>query len=82
MDATTSALESLVMRASTIFLLALVATSGLRLQAQTSLEPPPPTASATEERKPEATRHSLPTDTFKPSEEVSEDYPVPFPVDI
>ena len=32
--------------------------------------------------KPELTRRSLPTDTFKPSEKVSEDFPVPFPVDI
>lgn len=30
----------------------------------------------------EYTRRSLPADTFKPSEEISEDYPVPFPVDI
>ena len=32
--------------------------------------------------KAEYTRRSLPADTFKPSEEISEDFPVPFPVDI
>lgn len=32
--------------------------------------------------RPEFTRRSLPSDTFKPSEEISEDFPVPFPVDI
>lgn len=32
--------------------------------------------------KPEYSRRSLPADTFKPSEEISEDFPVPFPVDI
>jgi hypothetical protein len=31
---------------------------------------------------PEYSHRSLPADTFKPSEEISEDYPVPFPVDI
>lgn len=35
-----------------------------------------------ESSKPEHTRRALPADTFKPSEEVSEDFPVPFPVDI
>lgn len=34
------------------------------------------------DEKPEYTRRSLPADTFKPSEEISEDFPVPFPVDI
>ena len=32
--------------------------------------------------KPEYSRRALPADTFKPSEEISEDFPVPFPVDI
>ncbi|MGR9089560.1 MAG: hypothetical protein ACU85U_03140 [Gammaproteobacteria bacterium] len=32
--------------------------------------------------RPEFTRRSLPSDTFKPTEEISEDFPVPFPVDI
>ncbi|TDJ69454.1 MAG: hypothetical protein E2O35_01305 [Proteobacteria bacterium] len=39
---------------------------------------PPDTAS----ENPEHTRRSLPADTFKPSEEISEDFSVPFPVDI
>ena len=48
--------------------------------------PTPPknvtTASIPEASQPELTRRALPTDIFKPSEQVSEDYPVPFPVDI
>jgi len=32
--------------------------------------------------RPEFTRRTLPSDTFKPTEEISEDFPVPFPVDI
>lgn len=35
-----------------------------------------------EETKPEHRVRSLPADTFKPTEEISEDYPVPFPADI
>jgi hypothetical protein len=35
-----------------------------------------------EETLPEHRVRPLPADTFKPSEEISEDYPVPFPVDI
>lgn len=34
------------------------------------------------EVKPEHRVRPLPTDTFKPTEEVSEDFPVPFPTDI
>ncbi|MCB1749879.1 MAG: hypothetical protein KDK06_22095 [Gammaproteobacteria bacterium] len=37
-------------------------------------EPPPD--------HPEHRFRPLPEDTFKPSEEISEDFPVPFPVDI
>jgi hypothetical protein len=37
---------------------------------------------ATETKKPEYSRRKLPADTFKPSEEISEDFAVPFPVDI
>jgi hypothetical protein len=40
--------------------------------------PPPPTG----EERPEYRTRTLPTDTFKPSEQVSEDYAVPFPADI
>jgi hypothetical protein len=32
--------------------------------------------------RPEHQARPLPTDTFNPSEEISEDFPVPFPVDI
>ena len=32
--------------------------------------------------RPEHRQRRLPDDVFKPSEEVGEDYPVPFPVDI
>ena len=32
--------------------------------------------------RPEYRQRSLPADTFTPSEEISEDFPVPFPVDI
>lgn len=42
--------------------------------------PPPATPENTE--RPEYRARSLPTDTFKPSEQVVEDYPVPFPEDI
>jgi hypothetical protein len=35
-----------------------------------------------ETAKPEYNRRALPADTFKPSEEISEDFSVPFPVDI
>lgn len=42
----------------------------------------PAPAREEETDKPEFTPRPLPADTFKPSEEVSEDFPVPFPVDI
>ena len=32
--------------------------------------------------RPEERKSSIPNDTFSPSENVSEDYPVPFPTDI
>ena len=32
--------------------------------------------------RPEYTKKKLPNETFKPSEKISEDFPVPFPVDI
>ncbi len=35
-----------------------------------------------ESKNAEYTRRSLPAESFKPSEEISEDFPVPFPVDI
>ncbi len=42
-------------------------------------ETPPPIPSS---GNPEYKIKSLPNDTFKPSEKISEDFPVPFPVDI
>ena len=42
-------------------------------------EEPPPIASG---GRPEYTKKKLPSETFKPSEKISEDFPVPFPVDI
>lgn len=48
--------------------------------AQQQQQPPPATPENTE--RPEYRARSLPTDTFKPSEKVVEDYPVPFPEDI
>lgn len=43
---------------------------------------PPPPATPENTERPEYRARSLPTDTFKPSEQVVEDYPVPFPEDI
>jgi len=51
------------------------AVTGLAAEAP---PPPPPTG----EELPEYRTRTLPTDTFKPSEQVSEDYAVPFPADI
>lgn len=42
--------------------------------------PPPPSSS--EESLPEYRTKALPTDSFQPSEEVSEDFAVDFPADI
>lgn len=41
-----------------------------------------PAETAPPAERPEHKFRPLPDDTFKPSEEVSEDFPVPFPVDI
>ena len=38
--------------------------------------------SADDRARPERQIRPLPADTFTPSEEISEDFPVPFPVDI
>ncbi len=46
---------------------------------------PPPAPAPPPETAPEGPGYrarALPTDTFKPSEQVSEDYPVVFPADI
>ena len=39
-------------------------------------------ASANPPARPEYSARPLPADTFSPSEEISEDFPVPFPADI
>jgi len=44
--------------------------------------PAPPPAPADDTERPEYRARALPTDTFKPSEQVSEDFAVPFPADI
>jgi hypothetical protein len=57
------------------------------ISAQQTPQPAPSTQPATPESAPPTDGPSyrarpLPTDTFKPSERVSEDYPVAFPADI
>ncbi len=47
--------------------------------ANSENEAPPPIPSS---GNPEYKIKSLPNDSFKPSEKISEDFPVPFPVDI
>ncbi len=44
--------------------------------------PTPATTGGEPAAQPEYRTRALPTDTFKPSEQVSEDYAVPFPADI
>lgn len=56
------------------------ATSAWPQQGQTAA--PPPGDGAPEPERPEYRARSLPSDTFKPSEKVQEDFPVPFPEDI
>ena len=56
----------------------LLAAAPVRAQSNAAPPPPPPP----EEGLPEYRTKALPTDTFKPSEEVSADYAVPFPADI
>ena len=65
-------LLSVVMSVTPIFL---AAQTGDDSEAET----PPPIPSS---GNPEYKIKSLPNDTFKPSEKISEDFPVPFPVDI
>jgi hypothetical protein len=43
---------------------------------------PPAGTGQAEPERPEYRARSLPSDTFKPSEKVQEDFPVPFPEDI
>lgn len=54
--------------------------AGSSVEAQSTTAPPPPPPP--EESLPEYRTKALPSDTFKPSEEVSADFAVPFPADI
>lgn len=45
-------------------------------------QPQPPGDDTEAAALPEHRVRPLPSDTFKPSEDISEDFPVPFPVDI
>lgn len=68
-------------------ILLLAASAGSGAEAQTAREAPPPqrpasTPEGAPAERPEYRARSLPSDTFAPSEQVSEDYPVPFPEDI
>jgi hypothetical protein len=69
---------SLIVLITVIFL---ARTNDLAAQEATrqNQETPPPIPSAD---NPEYKIKTLPNDTFKPSEKISEDFPVPFPVDI
>ena len=61
-----------------IMLFIIVLPSSAQEEADESGEPPAIPAGG----RPEYKAKKLPNDTFKPSEKISEDYPVPFPVDI
>ncbi|MSR15381.1 MAG: hypothetical protein EXR86_12625 [Gammaproteobacteria bacterium] len=63
-----------------LFALAMTQTSFAQQTPQPAQAPPPASEPAPE--GPSYRARSLPTDTFKPSERVSEDYPVAFPADI
>ncbi|MGD9602425.1 MAG: hypothetical protein AB7O21_13605 [Gammaproteobacteria bacterium] len=64
--------------------LAAVALCALALatRAEPPAAPSPAPAPAEDPERPEYRARALPTDTFKPSEQVSEDFAVPFPADI
>lgn len=76
------------MRTERRALRALTLTAALLANGATAQAPAtPPPARDTAPAPPSTTRpeyefRPLPADTFKPSEEIVEDFPVPFPVDI
>jgi len=75
-------LASLAQACRALLLAALALAPGLGMaQAVRPPAPPPPAPTALPDL-PEYRVKALPTDTFRPSEEVSEDHPVPFPADI
>lgn len=61
------------------FLCLFAATASVAQEQQAPSEEPPPISSS---GRPEYAKKKLPNETFKPSEKISEDFPVPFPVDI
>ena len=63
----------------TTIMLAMTDLRAAQSGADAENETPPPIPSS---GKPEYKIKSLPNDSFKPSEKISEDFPVPFPVDI
>ncbi len=68
-----------------VSLLLLTLTGALAVHAEQTTPAAPASAAPTAgepEAQPEYRTRALPTDTFKPSEQVSEDYAVPFPADI
>ena len=68
---------------TTAVVLLLLAASGSVAAQNPTTERARDAARAREEAlRPEHRPRKLPDDIFKPSEEVGEDYPVPFPVDI
>lgn len=73
-----------VMRNKRLVLLCALSCLTTAVAAEDSAQgrPPPEQRDADDARLPEHQLRSLPDDTFKPSEEISEDFPVPFPVDI
>lgn len=73
---------SFPMKPSRALLFVVLTLSLLAAYATLAQQPPREPPSEASPERPEYRARSLPTDTFKPSEEVQEDFPVPFPEDI
>ena len=65
-----------------MLLLALACQNGVATAQVNPAAAPPPPPPPGEENLPEYRTKALPTDSFQPSEEVSEDFAVDFPADI
>jgi hypothetical protein len=65
-----------------LLMLVLASQSGIALAEGNPAAAPPPPPPSGEENLPEYRTKALPTDSFQPSEEVSEDFAVDFPADI
>ena len=65
-----------------LLLLQILTVASTARAEQTTPTAPAPAAGGEPAAQPEYRTRALPTDTFKPSEQVSEDYAVPFPADI